>query len=513
MRDPAVVAGDGPSVEGGLPRSRPPPRGLKLSLRVKGLAALGILAAYMALVGFVMTHERQKLLSLAISLEQVYERTFDIARTEYAIHHALLRLQTLRTAGPVPTSAGDDMALDLELVQAGLRLLHADFPQVQGDVRAIGELTASAREDLSPGRLRELESTLSDVESRVAAIDQLVRSQHQGAWSDYYRVYEGMTLIAVSALLLGILAFGGIVSLFFSRLAWDIERLGERAGQIVAGYRGDPLPVTRTDEVGRLTESVNRVQSELRRQERQLEIVRQQRFHQEKMAAVGSLASVMAHEINNPIAAISGIARSIAASGKCDSALEGEFSGDGPQMILEQTERISAISRQIAEFTRPHSPSPELIDLNRLVRGVCKFTGYDTRLRAAALDLDLDPDLPAVTCVADHVTQVLMNLLINAGDAVKDTGRPPAIVVSTRLEGTRVRIGVADNGHGMGEEVRRRAFEEGFSTKGQAQGLGLGLFLCKALVEADGGEIDIDSQPGTGTTVAFRLPLDGRGAA
>ena len=481
---------------------------MRLSLRAKGFVALCLLTVYVVLAGGVLSNERQKLLSLALALEQVYEKDSDISRTEYSIHHSLLRLQSVLFSDRLTPSVADDMALDVELVQSGLQKLHGSFPQLGGDIATLGVRIAAVRNALSQSSLVDLQSALGDLESRIAAVDQQLRLQHQATWASYYRVYEGMTLIAVSTLLLGILLFGGVVTLFFSRLAWDIGKLEERAGRVVAGFRGDPLPVTRQDEVGRLMGAVNRMQTELRRHEQQLEIVRQQRFHHEKMAAVGSLAAAVAHEINNPIAAISGIARSIAASGRCGGGTSDDFEGDGPQLILQQAERISAISRQIAEFTRPHSPLPELIDLNRLVRSVCKFTGYDGRLRDVELALDLDPGLPAVHCVADHVTQVLMNLLINAGDAVRGvTGRRPSIIVNTRLDPSQACIIVTDKVHGMDEAVRKRAFEEGFTTKERDRGLGLGLFLCKALVEGDGGRIALDSRPGEGTTVLIGLPL------
>jgi signal transduction histidine kinase len=116
--------------------------------------------------------------------------------------------------------------------------------------------------------------------------------------------------------------------------------------------------------------------------------------------------------------------------------------------------------------------------------------------------------LPAGICVADHVTQVLMNLLINAGDAVADIpARKPQIQVSTRREDDNAIVAVRDNGHGMDQDVMDHAFDEGFSTKATGQGLGLGLFLCKALVEGDGGKITLASELGTGTTVSFTVPL------
>ena len=481
---------------------------MKLSLRSKSILALAVLTVYVTLAGLVLTAERQKLLSLTLDLEQIYEKISDVARTAYSIHHSLMRLQSLLHAPAPYPSAVDDIALDLELVQAGLQKVAASSPQSVEHSRRLAAILAALCGAYSRAALLDLQDALSRLEAHTSSLDQELRTRHQATWAKYYRVYEGMTLIATVTLLFGVLVFGGVVSLFFTRLGWDIGRLEERATRVVAGFRGEPLPVTRTDEVGRLMGAVNRMQSDLRRHEQQFELVRQQRFHQEKMAAVGSLAAAVAHEINNPIAAISGIARSIAESGKCGGGTSEDFEGDGPRLILQQTERIAAISQQIAEFTRPHSVHSELTDLNRLVRSVCKFTGYDARLRNVELSIDLDSSLPAVTCVADHVTQVLMNLLINAGDAVKtNTDRRPQICVETRHDDGAFLVQVRDNGHGMDEGTRARAFDEGFTTKAADRGLGLGLFLCKALVEGDGGSIAIDSSPGTGTTVSIRLPI------
>lgn len=481
---------------------------MRLSLRAKSILALAAFAAYLTAASFVLGGERQKLLALTLELEQVYEKDAQVARTAYSIHHSLMRLQSLLLAGHAYPSAVDDIALDLELVQSGLQNLSASFPDVGAHAPRLAGALESLRRAYSQAAILDLREALLQLEGKTATLDRELQATHQATWAAYYRVHEGITIMVTVTLLFGVLVFGGVTSLFVTRLAWDVGRLEERAVQVVGGFRGEPLPVTRTDEVGRLISAVNRMQSELRNHEQQLEIVRQQRFHQEKMAAVGSLAAAIAHEINNPIAAIAGIARSIAESGKCSGAANGDFEGDGPRLILQQTERISAISRQVAEFTRPHSALPELTDLNRLVRSVCKFTGYDNRLRDVTLELDLDPSLPAVTCVADHLTQVLMNLLINAGDAVKSVADDkPRIRVETRHLAGGFLVRVIDNGHGMDEQTRARAFEEGFTTKRDDRGLGLGLFLCKALVEKDGGSIDIVSSPGSGTLVTVRLPI------
>jgi two-component system, NtrC family, sensor kinase len=299
-----------------------------------------------------------------------------------------------------------------------------------------------------------------------------------------------------------LIVFGAIMIAFFRRLAWDIVRLQERASHIVGGYRGAPLEIGRSDEVGALMAAVNHMQLELRQREQKLEMAREQHSHREKMAALGSLARAIAHEINNPIAAISGLAQSMS------ETPAGRGAASPPRLILEQAQRISTITRQVSEFARPRAARVELLDLNGLVRTTCRFIAYDERFRNVKLELALDEGLPAVKAVADHVTQVLMNLLINAADAVdglKDRGA--CIEVATSAAPGEAVLRVADNGVGMDAETLRRAFEESFSTKPGTTGRGLGLFICRELLDRFGGRIELASTRGSGTTATVRLPL------
>jgi signal transduction histidine kinase len=301
-----------------------------------------------------------------------------------------------------------------------------------------------------------------------------------------------------------------VILVFFTRLARDLQRLQSRASDIVSGYSGPPLPNRRRDEVGGLIEAVNRMQGDLRRWEQQQEISRQQRFHQEKMAAVGSMAAAIGHEVSNPIAAIAGVAQFLIDETREDSHRLSQLAHDFGVQILRQTERISLIMRQLASLTHHQSPEPELLDLNALAKSTGGFIGYDKRFRGIEFVYALEHELPAVHLVADHMTQVLMNLLINAADAMEDReacASAPRITITTAMVGERVLLAVSDTGHGMTAEVRARAFEESFSTKPAGRGRGLGLFLCKTLVEQAGGQIAIDSAPGFGTTIRLSLPI------
>ncbi len=250
------------------------------------------------------------------------------------------------------------------------------------------------------------------------------KAQSNELAQQYHDTQQFISVIAMGANVVGAVASIAVILVFFTRLAKDIKRLQDRAVAIVGGYAGEPLQNTRRDEVGGLIESINRMQGDLRRWEQQLEIERQQRSHHEKMAAVGSLAAAIGHEVSNPIAAIAGVAQFIVDETRKDDRPTSKSVNEFASQILGQTERISRIMRKMATLTAPHPPEEELLDLNALIQSTCGFIGYDNRFRGVEFEFDLGHDVPAVTAVADHITQVLMNLLINAADAMDHVAEP-----------------------------------------------------------------------------------------
>lgn len=481
---------------------------MNLSLRAKGLIAFVAFALYIGLVGAVLSSERYRMLEIAGELETLHERGAAMLKASHAINHSMLRVQGLLHAATLGPTFGDDLALDVELIQSSLQALQKFFPEFDDEMSRLSDYIADLRDAPSRSGLLALAEEERVLDRRITEIEGTLRASRTALWEQYYRVNDRITMLALTMNLVGVIVFGALITLFFTRLAWDIRKVGERAEQVANGYRGEPLEITRTDEIGGLLGAVNRMQHELRHREQKLEVDRAQRFHRERMAAVGSVAAAVAHEINNPIAAIAGIAQTMTHADSPRHAVDGGRIAASARLILEQTQRISGISRQVAELTRPRAPTPELLDLNELVRNTCKFIRYDKRLRGIEMPLELDPGLPAVRAVADHVTQVLMNLVINAADAlegVKD--RPPAIRVGTRIDRDAVLLSVADNGHGMDADTLARAFEESFSTKPSDKGRGLGLYLCRDLVGQGGGSIVLASEPGKGTVATVRLPL------
>lgn len=479
---------------------------VRFSLRAKGALAFLLLLAYVALVGYIVSQERAKLMRYALALERAYAQESALAKASYAVSHSMLKLQEKFFAPNLPVQFEEQTALDIELIEAGLLGLLEYYPKLKSDMDRLERDVARLRAEPSRSSMIWMRDHGRELGEYLEQLTQEARAQRVALWDSYRQSYDTISVIEVITGLLGAVFFGAALSLFLTRLAWDIRKLAARALGIVSGYRGPPLDVTRHDEVGELMSAVNRMQTELRQHEQQLELAREQRFHKEKMAAIGSLAAAVAHEINNPIAAIAGIAQAMKDRGH--GAPGTGASADAAEMILGQTRRIITISRQIAELTAPHPPEHELLDLNSLVRNTCSFIAYDKRFRNIELALDLDSQIPAIEAVADHLTQVLMNLLINAADALEDhAGRTPTVRVATRAEGDDLVLTVTDNGKGMDATVLARAFEESFTTKPPDKGRGLGLFLCKSLLEAGGNRIELESVPGAGTTATVRLSL------
>ncbi|MEH6625876.1 MAG: PAS domain S-box protein [Motiliproteus sp.] len=239
--------------------------------------------------------------------------------------------------------------------------------------------------------------------------------------------------------------------------------------------------------------------------ELELESARNKYQHREKMAAIGNLAAGIVHEIGNPIAAISGLIQGIYDQRSLNS--NSTDSGDDLKLIQEQIDRIVNISRDVSEFSTPQSHTAELNDLNNLIGRTCRLMRHDARFNQIKVELELDNQIPAIFCSSDHIIQILMNLLSNSADAISEKNiNEGHIRVLSALHQDKVCMSVIDNGCGMATDVLRHATEAFYSTKSVGKGTGLGLSLCHSLLEADGGEMIIDSSTEQGTRIDIYLP-------
>ncbi|MDH3389075.1 MAG: PAS domain-containing protein, partial [Gammaproteobacteria bacterium] len=192
--------------------------------------------------------------------------------------------------------------------------------------------------------------------------------------------------------------------------------------------------------------------------QRDLEATRQQYFHQEKMAAIGQLAAGILHEVGNPIAAIAGAAAEVKYA--FDNEMDNDYVTQNVELINEQITRLGKITREIADFASPKPREREMLDLNGLLKSTASLLTYDRRFSSVGVRLQLDKDLPAIVGVADQLTQVFMNLLINAMDAcASQDGQKDCIILTSEPDGDRVHVCVQDFGTGMSADTLEHVME------------------------------------------------------
>jgi two-component system NtrC family sensor kinase len=235
----------------------------------------------------------------------------------------------------------------------------------------------------------------------------------------------------------------------------------------------------------------------------------QDRFSQaEKLAAIGTLAAGIMHEINNPLATIAACAESLElAEPEAPAPLR-----DGLRLIQSEVRRCKGITDSLLDFSRPKSGDKTLVDVNAAIERTTFILKHHSRFKKLTVALDLDRSLGAVVLAnEEQLVQVFMSLLLNAMDAMREQG---TVELRTRRGGDArtVLAEVVDHGEGIRRADLPKIFEPFFTTKAPGRGTGLGLSICYAIVAEHGGRIEVDSTPGEGSVFRIVLPrADERG--
>jgi two-component system NtrC family sensor kinase len=222
-----------------------------------------------------------------------------------------------------------------------------------------------------------------------------------------------------------------------------------------------------------------------------------------RLAALGELAASIAHEIKNPLISIQGFARRIS-QGQDAQKLD-----TYAKYIEKEAERLSTVLMKLLDFSRVAEPNREELDLNRLVEDTVLFLEHHlTRFRNIDLKVEKDESLPPAYGDKVHVQQALVNLVMNAAQAMPQGG--PLVVKTGRRDDAYAFVAVTDKGTGIRKEDMERIFESFFTTKAKGEGTGLGPSLVKRLIEANGGKIEAESTEGAGSTFTLLLPFNER---
>jgi two-component system NtrC family sensor kinase len=350
-----------------------------------------------------------------------------------------------------------------------------------------------------------------DTNLSLASVDRVVaRSQRQ------------IAVFTLASIILLSLISAGLIRVTVHN---PVRRLTEGTRHVAEGELDYSLPVGSGDELGSLAASFNRMTEQLKKAQeenqqwtRTLEARVQEKtgeleraYHRlvqsEKMASLGKLAAVVAHEVNNPLAGILTYSKLI--SRLVDKGLENaERRKEVKNDLLEiegESRRCGAIVKNLLTFARQAPLNPQKNDLTGVVERCLLLMGHQCDLQQVDVQSRLDPRMPSIYCDAGQIQQVLLALLMNAVEAMPQGGRLK-VETAYNPERREARIMVSDDGMGIPEDVLPHIFEPFFTTKAEGNGVGLGLAIAFGIVQQHGGNIEVSSTPQKGTTFTVTLP-------
>ncbi len=339
-----------------------------------------------------------------------------------------------------------------------------------------------------------------------------------------------ITMIGLS---LGFVILAGLmVSVLVHRMVYlPLHDLEEGAQRLARGDLEQPIPVRSADEFGQLAASFNSMTAALRKSRLELQdwgrtleekveeamhelhIAQAETVRSEKLASVGLLTAGIAHELNNPLTGVLTFSHLVR-----KQVPDGSPEAEDLDLVIQETKRCAAIIRRLLDFAREKTPEKNFSDLNALIKATAHLIEQTAHVQDIEIIMELDEQLPTVWIDEDLIRQVIMNMLVNAQHAIESEG---TITIRTSVHEEyrkpepdgrlvpMVEIAVIDTGCGIAEADLQRIFDPFFTTKGVGKGTGLGLSVSHGTVTAHGGEIEVESILGEGTTFRIYLPIGG----
>ena len=303
-------------------------------------------------------------------------------------------------------------------------------------------------------------------------------------------IVAGAGAVAICAVVLLALAY--FIQRPMVELQEKIARVGQGELDVSVGF------AQRNDEIGDLGRNFNHMVQQLRESREEIErLHRTQMSRAEHLATLGELATGLAHEIRNPLAGIAGVVEIVARDLPANSPVRSVV-----KEVRLEIAQINRILTDLLQTARPHPPQIRPSDLNTTVEHAVMLARQQVISRPIKITLDKNPGLPNVDHDSDQIHQVVLNLLLNAEQAIDGPGSIQ-VTISSRKD--KAAITVADSGRGITPEQLPNIFRPFYTTKGN--GTGLGLSLARRIVEDHKGRIEVDSELGMGTEFTVTLPI------
>jgi two-component system, NtrC family, sensor kinase len=523
-----------------------------LKLKVAVYLALGLSAALTLFTVMIVRQQQQNYLDTAVAhvmqLSDAIVRSthFMMLQNQAASVHRIIadvgrersidRIRIFSKKGRVIDSTNaSEVGLVLDRKVEGCVSCHqSETPRrrISDSDRARMFTTAEGRRMLGAMQVISNEPSCEGAECHESASLQPVL----GVVDIIYSLDEIDQRVRTSAMRIAGLAFAFVllasacVSVLVHRLVYSpLRDLETGAKRLASGDLDHAIPVRSTDELGQVARSFNAMTTALREsrsqlreaahtleqkvEERtlQLRAAEAEASQREKLAAVGLLASGIAHELNNPLTGVltfSHLIRQKLPAGSTDA--------EDMDLVIRETKRCASIIRRLLDFARQKAPEKKFTDLNAMIADVVRFIEHAAHLHNTEITTDLAPDLPSAWVDEDQVKQVVMNMLVNAQHATEGGG---SITIRTRrfpvpvspepdAEPTEmIEISIIDTGCGIPENDLQRIFDPFFTSKGVGKGTGLGLSVSHGIVKAHGGTIKVESTVGEGTAFRVYLPI------
>jgi len=308
-----------------------------------------------------------------------------------------------------------------------------------------------------------------------------------------------------------------------------LKDLEDGAKRISSGNLGDRIPVRSQDEFGRVADTFNgmstalhdsreavqelveNLEAKVEQRTRELLAARAEVAQGEKLASIGVLSAGIAHELNNPLTGVLTFTSLMRKKVK-----DGTEDAEDLDLVIRETKRCASIIRRLLDFAREKVPVKGFFDVNQVIEDTVRFVERPASLQRIDVTTTLDKTLPPVWGDADLIKQVVMNLLVNAQQAIDKEGlvqveshaiTSAQLGSSTDASGAMVEISVRDNGCGIPQANLERVFDPFFTSKEVGKGTGLGLSVSYGIVKAHGGKISVESALGEGTVFRVLLPV------